>query len=52
MKAAKSICKRCHRLRPVNAARYCTPCDSDLRAEERRPHAAPPTEDPPVAEKQ
>jgi len=36
MKAANSICRRCHRLRPVNVARYCTPCAEDLRAGERR----------------
>jgi hypothetical protein len=33
-----SICKGCHRLRPVNNARYCQGCNERLReAEKRRP---------------
>jgi len=35
-----SICKRCHRLRFVNAARFCATCEKELRAQEQR--RAPP----------
>jgi hypothetical protein len=31
----RSICRRCHRLRVVNEARYCEGCDERLRADER-----------------
>jgi len=42
MSAANSICRRCHRLRPVNGARYCATCSAELRAaERRRPASAP-----------
>lgn len=37
----RSICKGCHRLRPVNNARYCASCDAGRRAEEKRRPAAP-----------
>jgi hypothetical protein len=35
MKAANSICRHCHRLRPTSGG-YCGNCASDLRAQERR----------------
>jgi len=31
-----TICKRCHRLKTVNAAGYCPACSGILRAQERR----------------
>ena len=41
-----SICRRCHRLRSVNEARYCEACDKELRAmEKRRPVAKAPAFD-------
>ena len=33
---APSICRRCHRLRPVNAARTCASCEGTRVREERR----------------
>jgi hypothetical protein len=33
-----SICKRCHRLRPVNEARYCFKCYGELREAEKHQH--------------
>lgn len=36
MKAKNSICRRCHRLKSVNAAGYCSTCSEGLRADERR----------------
>lgn len=38
----RSICKRCHRLHPVNGVRVCAACEQALRAEERRRPALPP----------
>jgi hypothetical protein len=39
------ICRRCHHVRDVNEARYCEPCDAELRAMEkprvRVPEAVP-----------
>lgn len=35
MPKERSICKRCHRLRVVNNARYCADCNEVLRADER-----------------
>jgi len=56
------ICRRCHRLRSVNGARYCAVCAGELAAQERRrpaqvdpataavltPSLAPPDAVPPV----
>ena len=41
MTLTKTICRRCHRLRPVNGVRYCASCEQDLRAQER-PRRPPP----------
>lgn len=30
----REICKRCHRIRVVNEARYCAACDEALRKDE------------------
>jgi hypothetical protein len=43
-----SICRRCHRIRRVNATRTCATCEQDLRAEERRSTATPPEEALPI----
>lgn len=36
MKAKNSICRRCHRLKAVNAGGYCDSCTENLRTAERR----------------
>ena len=33
---ARSICRVCHRVRPVNGSRTCATCEHGLRAGERR----------------
>lgn len=38
----RSICKRCHHLRPVNGARVCASCEQILRADEQRRPTLPP----------
>jgi hypothetical protein len=49
MKAANSICRRCHRLRPTDGARYCTACSDELRAMERRRPVVDASEDAALA---
>lgn len=35
MSKTKSICRRCHRVRSVNQARYCAECNAILRGQEQ-----------------
>jgi predicted amidophosphoribosyltransferase len=41
MSKNRSICRRCHRLRPVDNTRCCAGCAEELRAIERPKRRAP-----------
>jgi hypothetical protein len=44
---ARSICKRCHRLRAALGQKYCATCQSALRALEKPRQARGATSEPP-----
>lgn len=46
----RSICRRCHRLRPVDNTRCCDTCAEELRDMERRRPGVPVEPDPPPAD--